>query len=102
LHNYGGDLATGFTNALAVASQYQKRLIHEEFGATGANKASTLSNEAQTANQYGIPWMFWEILNPGAGAADYEVWTNEPSWSVLAQASESAVSQPGVFTWNEL
>ena len=38
--------------------------------------------------------MYWELSILGAGASNYEVWTNEPSWSAIQSGSLNEDESP--------
>ncbi|KZT57367.1 glycoside hydrolase family 5 protein [Calocera cornea HHB12733] len=63
-----------------------KTLLFEEWGAEGSNKADVIYAYVQACQDYNIPWCYWEVVIPGAGASNYEVWTTEPSWSDLTSS----------------
>ncbi|CEO97812.1 hypothetical protein PBRA_005926 [Plasmodiophora brassicae] len=102
VHDYTRQTASGLNQSLALARQYGKRIILEEFGATGTNKATSLGTQSSAAMSLGIPWIVWESLNPGAGAADYEFWTNEPGWQTLSTNAIKSLTLNSSFTWPEL
>jgi hypothetical protein len=83
VHDYG---TSAWTTAGALASaqkQTSKRVIMGEWGTTGANKATLISQFVDAFKQNGIPWMYWEVVKPGKATSDFEVWTDEPAWGAL-------------------
>ena len=49
------------------------RLDSGEWGLTGSNKAGKISEFVSAFESKGIPWMYWQVTQPGAGAEDFEV-----------------------------
>lgn len=99
VHDYGTNAAV--TAAAVSAAQAKlgddKLVIMGEWGATGTNKAATVASFVNAFKAAGIPQMVWEVVNPGKKAADFEIWTDEPSWAALtggdvASSSTSAVA----------
>lgn len=83
VHDYGTNAWTtvnALQNAQSKASKYGKTIVFEEWGALGDNKASTIAAFAQGLKDAGIPWLYWEIIKPGKGSSDFEVWTDEDAW----------------------
>lgn len=75
VHDYGTDAQTT-ANALIAAksgSASGKIVMMGEWGITGANKASTISQFVAAFKAAGLPWMYWEIVKPGKAASDFEV-----------------------------
>ncbi|BGP39499.1 hypothetical protein JCM10450v2_003465 [Rhodotorula kratochvilovae] len=84
VHDYGTNAAvTAGALAGAKAAHPDKEVIMGEWGMAGANKAALVAQFVAAFKQRGISNMFWQITKPGAGARDFEVWTNEPSWQAL-------------------
>ncbi|KZO98304.1 glycoside hydrolase family 5 protein [Calocera viscosa TUFC12733] len=86
VHDYSTDPWTTIptvSDANGQVLDMGKTLLFEEWGVEGSSKASTIYAYVQACNDYNIPWCYWEVVIPGAGAASYEVWTTEPSWSDL-------------------
>ncbi|KAK7680329.1 hypothetical protein QCA50_016569 [Cerrena zonata] len=105
LHDYNLDtsyVASHVDAAKPLALQSGKRLLYEEFGANGSNKQSQIQSITNLLISTGVPWMYWEVTNPGKGATDYEVWTDEPSWGTLKSQSLVTHQQGGEFGWNEI
>lgn len=99
VHDYGTDAwATAATldTAQQKAWNMGKTLVFEEWGALGDNKASIIADFAQALKSYNIPWLYWEIVKPGKGSSDFEVWTDEDSWGVLGDGS-----QTGAINWSK-
>ncbi|KLO18932.1 glycoside hydrolase family 5 protein [Schizopora paradoxa] len=105
LHDYNLDpsyVASHVDPGKSQALASGKRLLYEEFGALGSDKQSQISTVVSTLISTGVPWMYWEITKPGAGSSNYEVWTDEPSWSTLQSASLTTNQQGGEFGWPEI
>ncbi|KAL8283497.1 hypothetical protein RQP46_005600 [Phenoliferia psychrophenolica] len=45
----------------------------------------------------GMPWMVWEVVKPGKGESDFEIWTDEPAWGALV-ANTTATPAPTQHT----
>lgn len=86
VHDYGTSASVtvgALVAAKAKASERNKEIIFEEWGALGWNKADTIKAFATGLAQASIPWLYWEVVKPGKGESDFEVWTDEDSWSTL-------------------
>lgn len=86
VHDYGTSAsvtAAALVAAQAKASDQGLQILFEEWGALGDSKADTIKAFATALAQAGIPWLYWEVVKPGKGSSDYEVWTDEDSWGVL-------------------
>ncbi|TFK31397.1 glycoside hydrolase family 5 protein [Crucibulum laeve] len=105
LHDYNLDssyIASHIDAAKPLALNSGKRLLYEEFGATGSSKQSQIQAVTNTLISTGVPWMYWEMMKPGMKSNDYEVWTDEPTWSTLASQSQVTRKQGGEFAWPEI
>lgn len=105
LHDYNVDpsyIASHVDAAKPSALSSGKRLLYEEFGASGGSKQSQIQAATNTLISTGVPWMYWEVTKPGMGSSDYEVWTDEPSWSTLQSQSLATRQQGGEFGWPEI
>jgi len=105
LHDYNLDpnyVASHVDAAKPLAGSSGKRMLYEEFGALGSNKQSQIQTITNLLMATGVPWMFWEILKPGKGSSDYEVWTDEPTWSTLSSQSAATRKLGGQFGWPEI
>ncbi|KAM0750222.1 hypothetical protein T439DRAFT_326171 [Meredithblackwellia eburnea MCA 4105] len=92
VHDYGTDADTT-VSALKTARTgvaAGKTLMLGEWGITGANKAELVSEFVAALKNAQIPWMHWEVVIPGKKAADFEVWTDEPSWGALTSDAGNA------------
>lgn len=86
LHSYSG--AGSFAQYGPVAIQNamasNKKVMIEEFGATGAKKAQDIQAHLDVINgQLRIPWAIWQINKPGTGANDFEFFPGEPAYDVV-------------------
>ncbi|GAA6062490.1 hypothetical protein JCM10212_001863 [Sporobolomyces blumeae] len=91
VHDYGTNgYSTAAALARAKANHPDKTIMMGEWGLTGTDKAAKISKFVSAFEDHGIPWMYWQVTNPGAGSADFEVWTDEPSWGVLTGGSYSS------------
>ncbi|GLB39737.1 putative cellulase (glycosyl hydrolase family 5) [Lyophyllum shimeji] len=105
LHDYNLDpsyVASHIDAAKPMALSSGKRLLYEEFGATGSSKQSQIQAVTNTLISTGVPWMYWEVMKPGKGSSDYEIWTDEPSWSTLRSQSLATRQHIGEFSWPEI
>ncbi|SCV67580.1 BQ2448_5191 [Microbotryum intermedium] len=84
VHDYGTN-AQATANALKAAktAYADKTVMMGEWGVAGGQKASTIAAFVSAFKAAGLPWMYWEIVKPGQGPADFEVWTNEGAWGAL-------------------
>ncbi|GAA5838172.1 hypothetical protein JCM9279_004145 [Rhodotorula babjevae] len=84
VHDYGTSAsATAGALAAAKAAHPDKEIIMGEWGMAGANKATIISQFVNAFKAQGISNMVWQITKPGAGAADFEIWTGEGAWKAL-------------------
>ncbi|KAF8065048.1 glycoside hydrolase family 5 protein [Lyophyllum atratum] len=105
LHDYNVDpsyVASHIDAVKGIALSSGKRLLYEEFGALGSNKQSQIQAVTNTLISTGVPWMYWEVTKPGMGSSDYEVWTDEPSWTTLRSQSLATRQHVGEFSWPEI
>ncbi|EGO01166.1 glycoside hydrolase family 5 protein [Serpula lacrymans var. lacrymans S7.3] len=105
IHDYDLDtsyIASYLNPAKTQALASGQRIIYEEFGAEGSTKQSDIQSVTSFLSSTGVPWMYWEVLLPGGGSANYEVWTDEASWSTLQSESLSTNQQAGEFAWPEI
>lgn len=95
VHSYDNAASynTTIPGILKHALDAKKLMILEEFGATGANKAADVKQHIDVINSYGIPWMIWEMSKPGKGAGDFEFWTDEETYGVVAQGAKEALKK---------
>jgi mannan endo-1,4-beta-mannosidase len=63
VHSYNaGDWGSKLPPVVQTAKQAGKRIIVEEFGATGrGNKASSLRAQIAVFQSLGVPWMVWQV-----------------------------------------
>ncbi len=106
LHTYDYDankIGQKVSEAKNLAFKYGKRIIVEEFGAKGGDKKNILARQIAAIKNQGVPWIVWQILKPGKGAQDYEIWTNEDSWwnTVNPRGKETASTKHG-WDWPEI
>ena len=74
VHDYGTDAATTVAAINAARSNFPNKEIYlGEFGASGNNKAAVLKSFVNALDASNISWMVWQVVNPGKGAADFEV-----------------------------
>ena len=65
LHGYDGDWDRWVPNATALAAQYNKLLMVEEWGVVPAARANNLRwNYDLMVGELGLPWVYWEVV-PG-------------------------------------
>lgn len=121
VHDYG-TTASVTANALKAAqAKTSKIVVMEEWGMTGDNKAQIVGQFVAAFKAAHIPWMYWEvgsasalllldlaltrvspqIANPGQGANNFEVWTDEPAWKALAGSSAGGINKRSLSDGNE-
>ncbi|BGP53901.1 hypothetical protein JCM8202_006094 [Rhodotorula sphaerocarpa] len=84
VHDYGtAAWSTAGSLASAQAKYPDKQIIMGEWGVTGSNKVSLVSDFVSAFQAHGLSWMYWEIVRPGKASSDFEVWTDEPAWEAL-------------------
>lgn len=84
VHDYGtsaSSTVSALVSGQKKAANYGKSILFEEWGALGSNKANILQSFAYALRDAGIPWLYWEVVKPGRGSSDFEVWTDEDSWA---------------------
>ncbi|PFH51190.1 glycoside hydrolase family 5 protein [Amanita thiersii Skay4041] len=105
IHDYNIDpsyVASHIDAVKPTALNSGKRLLYEEFGALGSNKNNQIKAVTDTLISTGVPWMYWEVMKPGMGSNDYEVWTDEPSWPTMQSQSQATRQHIGEFSWPEI
>jgi len=98
VHDYGTNAwntAAALGDAATKAAGYGKTILFEEWGALGDSKAAIIGDFAEALKSYGIPWLYWEIVKPGKGSSDFEVWTDESAWNVLGNGDDT-----GAINWS--
>lgn len=105
LHTYDYDtnyIAQQVTAARNLAWQYGKRVIVEEFGAI-SNQETELAAQIQAIQDLYIPWMFWEVMKPGSGGQNFEIWADENVWwSAVNPNSKTAANTTHGWSWPEI
>ncbi|KDO34627.1 hypothetical protein SPRG_00690 [Saprolegnia parasitica CBS 223.65] len=102
IHSYEGANADKLKAAVQLANVHKKRVLFEEFGASGSNKASGLAAYTAAANAAGVPWMVWQVLKP-SNHGDFETWTDEKdAWAALTNAARQSNARKGAWSWPEL
>jgi mannan endo-1,4-beta-mannosidase len=105
LHSYDYDanhVSQQVQKGLDLAWQYGKRIIVEEFGANN-NQEKVLPPLIQSIKNLNVPWMFWEIMKPGAGGNDFEIWTDEAVWwDVISPSTKSTDTILHGWDWPEI
>ncbi|KAL0478461.1 manD [Acrasis kona] len=106
LHSYdtnAGNVRNNIKSALDKARRYGKRVIYEEFGVQGNDntKVNGMRPLIDVANELGVPFMPWEILNP-ANDKDFEFGTSGQTYEMVKQKSYYAQSLSGAFNWAEI
>ena len=74
-------------------------MLFEEFGATGDNKADVIGQHIDVFNSLRVPWSPWQISKPGKGTADYEFWTDEPTYGTVKDGSKTAQGLEAAQEW---
>ena len=105
LHFYDRDtnfIKSKVTEARDLAWKYGKRIIVEEFGAD-SDQHNTLSGIIDVLHNLDIPWMFWEVMKPGAGGKDFELWINEAVWNdVIKPKTKNTNAKLSGWSWPEI
>lgn len=94
-HDYGTTLSVtipALKSGMEKAEQYGKKFVFGEYGASGVSKAEIITDFVEALNDAEIPHMIWELLKPGKGEEDYEIWTNEAAWQAFVPDSSSSSS----------
>lgn len=78
-----------------------KLVNFEEFGATGATKADELKQRIDVFNGMRVPWSPWQIVKPG-NPGDYEFWTDEPAYGVVAKGAKDARKLDALQKWQTI
>jgi len=105
IHSYDGNPAD-FTSTLSAAKTKAiskgKRLVVEEFGATGSDsaKAAAISKIIDAISGVGVPFLPWEFLRPSS--SDYEFYTDGQTWSDVGCRAQEALAKTGAFSWPEI
>lgn len=74
VHDYGtAAWSTAGSLASAQAKYPDKQIIMGEWGVTGSNKVSLVSDFVSAFQAHGLSWMYWEIVRPGKASSDFEV-----------------------------
>lgn len=93
VHDYGTTTSVtipALQSGMSTAQDNGKKLMFGEWGASGASKAEIITDFVEALNDAQIPHMIWEIVPPGKGEADYEIWTSEPAWQAFVSDSSSS------------
>lgn len=101
VHNYDqsqSEVEYQLSAGVAKALSYKKRIIYEEFGATGAQQASVIGSQADAANRLGVPFWPWEFVKCSGG--DYEHYVGSAAWSVHQAKAAAARNANSPFNWS--
>lgn len=105
LHFYDRDtnfIWSKVNEARDLAWKYGKRIIVEEFGAN-SDQVNAMSGIIDKIQGLDVPWMFWEVMKPGAGGKDFEIWTNEEPWNkVIKPKAQQAAQRYSGWSWPEI
>ena len=105
LHSYdwdAGKITDQVSQARDKANNNGKRVIVEEFGCQ-SDQNDELSTQIQAIEDANVPWMFWEIMKPGAWDGDFEIWKDEDVWwNVVSPRGQDAQNKDGAFDWPEI
>ncbi|KZT50221.1 glycoside hydrolase family 5 protein, partial [Calocera cornea HHB12733] len=86
-YNLGSDFLSTIQNANNQAKSQGRVSVVGEWGVMGDDKESKAQTIVDALKGDGISWLYWEVTKPGAGSSNFEVWTDEPTWDVLASGS---------------
>lgn len=102
MHSYGG--VDEFRERGAIALQHaleaDKLMLFEEFGATGSEKPEEIAAHIAVFNDLRVPWLPWQMSKPGNGEADFEYWTDEPTYGVVRCGSNAAAALEAAQIWS--
>eukprot|EP01117_Protostelium_nocturnum_P020664 TRINITY_DN9409_c0_g1_i1.p1 TRINITY_DN9409_c0_g1~~TRINITY_DN9409_c0_g1_i1.p1 ORF type:complete len:417 (+),score=108.99 TRINITY_DN9409_c0_g1_i1:381-1631(+) len=101
LHNYGtssDDVRKNVNTGISKAKQHGKKIIYEEYGAEGNNKAKVIGDQADVCNQLGVPFWPWEFVK--ADQSSYEYWTGSGAWNTHVSKAKAASNPKSAFNWN--
>jgi len=74
-----------------------KKLIYEEYGATGSQQANVIGNQADVANTLGVPFFPWQFLKCSGG--DFEYYVGSDTWSTHKSKAATALNSNSPFDW---
>jgi hypothetical protein len=103
VHSYdAGAWAARLGGIVSKAKAAGKRIIVEEFGQQGGDRASSLSRQITDIRNAGVPWMVWQVTKPNK-PDDLEVWKDDgAAWPVLSNNGQQSLSAGGAFAWPEI
>jgi hypothetical protein len=103
VHSYdAGAWAARLGGIVSKAKAAGKRIIVEEFGQFGGDRASSLSRQITDIRNAGVPWMVWQVTKPNL-PNDYEIWKDDgAAWPVLSNNGQQSLSAGGAFAWPEI
>jgi hypothetical protein len=58
------------------------QVLFEEWGAKGPDKAELVREFVSCLKDVGVSWLYWEVVKPGQGESNYEVYVERLSGSV--------------------
>jgi mannan endo-1,4-beta-mannosidase len=101
IHSYSGvsEFRSKGPIALQHALDANKLVLFEEFGASGGNKAGEVADHIAVFNELRVPWLPWQISKPGNGEADFEFWTDEGTYGIVQEGSNTAAGLDGAQSW---
>jgi mannan endo-1,4-beta-mannosidase len=102
MHSYSGvdEFREKGAIALKHALAANKLMLFEEFGATGKTKPEEIAKHIAVFNDLRVPWMPWQMSKPGNGEADFEFWTDEPTYEVVRREAKRAAKLKAAQRWN--
>ncbi|EPQ51226.1 glycoside hydrolase [Gloeophyllum trabeum ATCC 11539] len=106
IHDYNDDWDNFMSNAVSQAQAAGKKLLVEEWGSLyssdDASRLANLENNIQKINNYGVPWLYWELItNPDPHyGQDYEIEVNGADWSTLESESKSTAGVTAAFDFS--
>lgn len=83
VHDYGTTVSSTvpqLSSGMEKAKEYGKTIMFGEWGASGVSKAAIISDFVSALADAKIPHMIWQLVKPGAGSEDFELWTDEDAW----------------------
>ena len=103
VHSYNaGAWAARLGGIVSKAKQYGKRIIVEEFGQAGGDRATSLAGQIAAIRNAGVPWIVWQVTKPNK-PQDFEIWKDDAAvWPVLTTQAQQSLAAGGAFSWPEL
>ncbi|EIW75190.1 glycoside hydrolase family 5 protein [Coniophora puteana RWD-64-598 SS2] len=103
VHDYTDGYDSYLPDAISKANSAGKKLIIEEWGSlVGGDRDSNLQSNVQKMNQYGVSWIYWELItntDPNQGE-DYEIDIGGDDWSTIQSLAKTTAGTTGAFDFS--